>query len=541
MFRLGLELPSAATWGRIVSNETSKTELFFCLCGAAGTALKEASEALAESVQARGYNPVHIRISELMRALEPFKHIAEIKDDEARRIRESMDAGNRLRRAAEASEAALWLALGVIQDARKRYHENSQPEAPAYGNCYIIHSIKRREEIEFMRRMFSGSVFLVSVFETEENRVINICKRIAKSRKAANEREFESEAQQIIEIDRNERDDDYGQRLEEAYSEADVFLKIGRDIKSDADRFVKLIFGSRFETPSAAEYFMFHAQATARRSADLSRQVGAVIVKDNDIVSVGYNEVPKAGGGVYWGDCKPEEDFRDYKESKDSSAVTKIELVEDVIEALKRSLWLSPKLIEKDTHELAMDALFNGDRPLAKRSIASILEFGRIVHAEMAAITTAARRGLSIDGATIYCTTFPCHMCARHIISSGVSRLVYIEPYPKSRAKSLYERAICVDGDRRADKGAVAFDSFIGIAPRRYLELFEMVERKDKFGFSHSENGYASYPLRVTSPSLFSDLDDDKVGRLKDVEEKILSEDEIEGESDGLQVAERAD
>lgn len=61
------------------------------------------------------------------------------------------------------------------------------------------------------------------------------------------------------------------------------------------------------------------------------------------------------------------------------------------------------------------------------------------MHAEMFAITDAARRGLSVRDATLYCTTFPCHMCARHIIASGIRKVVYIEPYPKSMAKGALQ------------------------------------------------------------------------------------------------------
>src|SRR5712671_1494739 len=112
----------------------------------------------------------------------------------------------------------------------------------------------------------------------------------------------------------------------------------------------------------------------------------------------------------------------------------------------------------------------------------NVLEFGRVVHAEMSAITDAARRGLSVDRATLYCTTFPCHICARHIISSGIKRVVYIEPYPKSMAQRLYPEAVAVDGKAAAD-AAVRFEPFLGVSPNRYFELFQMHgKRKDETG-----------------------------------------------------------
>jgi hypothetical protein len=100
------------------------------------------------------------------------------------------------------------------------------------------------------------------------------------------------------------------------------------------------------------------------------------------------------------------------------------------------------------------------------------------------AITEAARRGRSVNGATLYCTTFPCHICARHIIASGIKRVVYIEPYPKSMAQKLYPEAITI-GDKGSAGNSVRFDPFLGIAPRRYFDLFEIPgKRKDDFGYA---------------------------------------------------------
>ena len=145
----------------------------------------------------------------------------------------------------------------------------------------------------------------------------------------------------------------------------------------------------------------------------------------------------------------------------------------------------------RNSEDLAQDALYVEPKPLAGTTVAGLLEFGRIVHAEMTAICDAAMRGISVRNGTLYCTTFPCHMCARHIIAAGITRVVYIEPYPKSRAKRLYKRAIQVDHDREADEDAVKFDAFVGIAPYRFIDLFDMVVRKDDQGYS----------LRTTAPS----------------------------------------
>jgi deoxycytidylate deaminase len=102
------------------------------------------------------------------------------------------------------------------------------------------------------------------------------------------------------------------------------------------------------------------------------------------------------------------------------------------------------------------------------------LEFGRIIHAEMGAISDAARLGHSTKQANVFCTTFPCHICAKHIISVGISKVYFLEPYPKSLAFDLHSDSLRVEGDVTAEHEhypKVDFVHFSGIAPRRYREF----------------------------------------------------------------------
>ena len=63
------------------------------------------------------------------------------------------------------------------------------------------------------------------------------------------------------------------------------------------------------------------------------------------------------------------------------------------------------------------------------------------IHAEQNAIIQAAKLGVSIDGATLYCTHQPCSVCAKMIINSGVKRIVYQEGYPDQFSLELLEEA----------------------------------------------------------------------------------------------------
>jgi cytidine deaminase len=184
------------------------------------------------------------------------------------------------------------------------------------------------------------------------------------------------------------------------------------------------------------------------------------------------------------------------------------ELVSEVLKRLGDAGWLTEEKTRIDPDTLAQSALFKGESPPLRGSrAAGVLEFGRVVHAEMAAICDAARRGISIQDAVLYCTTFPCHMCARHIIAAGITRVVYVEPYPKSLTKQLHSDAACIDDDSSAPENAVSFLPFNGIGPRRYLDLFEMnAARKDSSGRAVTWDPAESVP-KIAQFSTYPDLE----------------------------------
>jgi cytidine deaminase len=104
----------------------------------------------------------------------------------------------------------------------------------------------------------------------------------------------------------------------------------------------------------------------------------------------------------------------------------------------------------------------------------------------MDALFSCARGGIDTIGTTLFSTTFPCHNCAKHIVTAGVKRVVYIEPYEKSQALDLHDDAITVedhgdaamraecDDDRDRLPRKVVFEPFTGVGPRRFFDLFSM-------------------------------------------------------------------
>jgi deoxycytidylate deaminase len=122
--------------------------------------------------------------------------------------------------------------------------------------------------------------------------------------------------------------------------------------------------------------------------------------------------------------------------------------------------------------------------PAVKDSqLMDIIEFGRILHAEMSALMDAARLGRAVQDATLFCTTFPCHICAKHIVGSGIDTVYFLEPYPKSAAFALHPDSIEVEGSSRVHYSSyekTKFTHFYGISPRRYRDFFEKSLRKNK-------------------------------------------------------------
>jgi tRNA(Arg) A34 adenosine deaminase TadA len=121
--------------------------------------------------------------------------------------------------------------------------------------------------------------------------------------------------------------------------------------------------------------------------------------------------------------------------------------------------------------------------------IGDLLEFSRAVHAEMDALLSAGRMGATTIATRLFVTTFPCHYCARHIVSAGVDEVQFIEPYPKSQSLTLHQDSIQFEMGREGWKAPsqlpfdektgkmperrVLFRPFTGVAPRMYRRAFE--------------------------------------------------------------------
>ncbi len=138
------------------------------------------------------------------------------------------------------------------------------------------------------------------------------------------------------------------------------------------------------QRPSWESYFMDITRLVAKRSTCLRRAVGAVIVKDKRILSTGYNGAPSGIRHCLEVGCLREQ----------------------------------MKVASGERHELC-----------------------RGIHAEQNAIIQAAFHGVTIRGATLFCTNLPCSICAKMLINAGIVQIIYLDGYADPMSTELLTEA----------------------------------------------------------------------------------------------------
>jgi deoxycytidylate deaminase len=456
-------------------------DLILGLVGAVGTDLARAQTHAAKHLRTLGFRVEEISLSSIIareyggclpdRAALPY-------DDY---VWQRMTAGDALRHLWDEAGAAARLAVEEIR--RRRDDFGDEPPACAF----ILRSLKRPEEARLLREVYRGQFVLIGCHTPRETRIDQLADMIAKTRSDSDILPHRSRAERLAHRDEAERGaitdppehrrylKDYGQSVEQTFPLADAYINLQPQAATEEqlERILDLVLGAPFITPTKDEVAMFHAAAAAVRSADLSRQVGSAVANDTgDIIAVGCNEVPRAGGGSYWeGD---RDDARDFKLGRDANQDQRDRAIDEVFSVLKARKLLSDEALASGSEDFRA--------ALDDTRVDGLIEFTRSTHAEMNALMDAARRGTSVEDAVLYTSTFPCHNCAKHIVAAGIRRVVFIEPYPKSLAERLHGDAITVDAPNSSGP-TVHFEHFAGVAPVNYFALFETNEkRKDPAG-----------------------------------------------------------
>lgn len=462
----------------------SHPEIVIGLAGPIGIDIEAMAQEVGRALELVDYSHRSIRVTDLMmRYLAPGVELD--GEDYFSGMNYKMDHANKLCELAGSADALVRLmALGIRENRAELLAERGSDAEILSDTAFIIRQLKRPEEVQLLRRIYDKRFILISGYGSEEHRLERVK---AKGRASL---PLSTEAPAILEKalslllrDQSEGNDDHVQHLRDTFHLADVFVDgINRDqMRAGLERFFQAFFGRVDIGPTKAEYGMYAAKAASLRSTDLSRQVGsAIFTDDGDIVSQGCNEVPKAFGGTYWSGEEP--DFRDVRLGYDPNEILKKDVIRDFLERLSQAGLLkelengdssSDQFVEQLLGRSHEDAAHIGC--LKDSQVSALTEYGRVVHAEMVSICDAARLGKRIKDCILYVTTFPCHNCTKHVIASGIKRVVFLEPYPKSRAKQLHSHEIEIE---KASAGKVSFLPFLGISPFRYRDIFEKSSRK---------------------------------------------------------------
>jgi len=188
----------------------------------------------------------------------------------------------------------------------------------------------------------------------------------------------------------NDNKEPFKQNLTKCLEESDIFLLNNGELGELQE---KIKVNSSFDSqgyltrrPTWDEIFMNETYTWAARSTCLRRKVGAIITtQGHEMVSQGYNGSPRG----------------------------------------------TPNCADLEYCERQKLGVLSGQR----------LETCRAVHAEPNAIINAGRQGKNVQGDILYCTTFPCQICAGIVVNAGIKEIIYEADYPNDQAKKTFTEA----------------------------------------------------------------------------------------------------
>ena len=459
---------------------TLTEELFFGLCAPIGSLKKDVIVTLENILKNKfGYDVEVLKLTTYIEKYKEnnFKQI-QSKTEAFSKLMYKINEGNAIRKKYSNNSVLIELAIKDIHISRLQENKSIDTGSTTLDTttfksrrkCYIFDSIKNKEELLLLRRIYTKNFFLFSIFSPLDER-----------RHTLREKDLsESEIDNIVDTDEFENND-YGQNVRGTFTNGDFFLRVSHnnldELESKIERYLHLIFESDIITPTIEETAMYSAKSAAGNSACLSRQVGASITDNKgDLISTGWNDVPKFGGNLYR-EGMPN-DMRCKIKKYCSNDYQKDTLVDKVIDSIKKDDTLQ-KILQDNKGKFSIKIIEGLKENLRSSKIKDLIEFSRSVHAEMHAIISGSQlSGSKMINGKLFCTTYPCHNCARHIIVAGIKEVYYIEPYVKSLCLTLHDDAITED-EKSSDKVRILI--FDGVAPRNYLTFFtNFVERKIK-------------------------------------------------------------
>ena len=283
----------------------------------------------------------------------------------------------------------------------------------------VVDSIRNLGEIDELRRRFGHKFTLVAVLCDPETRY----ERIGTP-------QYHDRGQSAFLAD-DQRDTNEetptGQQVQLCIDRADIIIDNSKqvplsDFHDTVTKYVDRILGLVRVPPSQREIYMQLAYASSHGSRCIKRTVGAVLVRDGQVIATGFNENPTGTHPCieepeYNGRC-----FRDVIRENHflmlAEARTKCPVCgEPIVGPFEGPPWRCRECAKTGVRT-NLESYYFPDRAL---------NWCTAVHAETAAILAAGER---TRGSDLYCTAFPCMQCAEKVIQAGIRRVEYTEAYP---------------------------------------------------------------------------------------------------------------
>jgi len=362
------------------------------------------------------------------------------------------EVGNRIRKI-DITAIPAWI-VNKIKEA-----ENSDESLKSKN--IVVDSIRNPSEMTYLRDTFPN-FFVVAVFAP-------YYARWERKRDIYSGKQDDFDKDDVK--DSGEFEPPYGQQVQLCVDRSDILIsndrpftepRIKRELQIKVDTYIDLMQEPGSMGPHPWELNMSQAYQASLMSTCCKRKVGAVIVREEAvkdksrsyIIASGYNEVPvnvrscvERGGGTQSMFCYKDERIKAELKGKYKlcpNCGSKLEFPEE---------FELPFVCPNESCRARLGKDFIPGRTL---------DLCIAVHAEEAAILQASKfGGTQIEGSTLYTTTFPCDLCAKMIIQTGITRIIFAEPYPGDEAVGILEEA------------KISPELFEGVKGRAYHRLFE--------------------------------------------------------------------
>lgn len=404
-----------------------------------------------------------------------------------------------------------FFAVKAIESIRqKRKQRDAQDDKPSANVVYIIDQLKNTSEYNLLSFVYGLNYIQVSLFSNEQQRgnflkdklgsdvmeeissysesvSVSLCgdeKGNIKQFVDMFRKEIAADAshklmkKDFLESSQEHKDCKSGQEVAKLFHLSHYYFNLDRGeniLRTEVDKFTRLLSGKYDDYPTQDEFGMCLAfQAGFRSNFPGGRQIGASIISQKgEVISVASIRAPSSDSNTtHQAESLIKGGYDKYKKEINQWAalLKKIsEIDDDDFDKLVKSIGNEDENIGNIDQRTFLSL---------KKFIDDALDFHPCTHAEIAAIIDAAKLGVSVRSATLYSTTFPCHLCAKEIINAQIERVVYLEAYPKSKSHKLYPELIDFEPKKRTS--SIPFEFFNGVGPKRYHYVYSLRNKPDK-------------------------------------------------------------